>query len=161
MRIGLRQKSEPPTIKCADCGLIAWRHRETGQLVEVHEGYRRDFVYPSAISAFKFPMCTMAKRDIRTECDDEGNRLALSHLETPVDWKEMANFVRKILTSEYHCSEFAQYQMGFSPQEHREMLDRKWMIEHERRSQRVDRAWRFVEIFCAAVVGAGIARFLG
>lgn len=40
------------------------------------------------------------------------------------------------------CSEFMEWQPGSTPKEHREMLDRKWVLDQETKRVEDDRKWR-------------------
>jgi hypothetical protein len=81
----------------------------------------------------------------------------------PSDWPLV-----DILEQERICSEYEKWQQGFTPKEHREMLDRQWMLqqEHQHRLEqtnqsRINLGVAFVAVVVAAVgiiVSANIGR---
>ena len=47
-----------------------------------------------------------------------------------------------MLQSERKCQSFTPWQLGFSPKEHREMMDRKEIRDQNHRWEEEDRQWR-------------------
>jgi len=61
------------------------------------------------------------------------------------------------LSEEYECGQWTKWRQGSSPKEHREMLDRQWLIAREDRRDDEARKWQFVVALAAALVAAGAA----
>jgi len=53
--------------------------------------------------------------------------------------------VKRIINKEINCEtckEFTDWQQGFTPKEHREMLDRRWMLDFQAKREEDDKKWR-------------------
>ena len=50
-----------------------------------------------------------------------------------------SDFIKRMVSRPIPCLEFTKWELGFTPKEHREMLDRKWMVEREREWREADR----------------------
>ena len=119
-------------VKCGDCGFLALRNSYTGALDEADEGFResgtasrirRDLsVVPtdSYIEPFLYPyqgapLCFARAINLARE---------LSRLNRPV---------LDIISQERDCLSFTPWEHGFTPKEHREMLERHEAQENEKR----------------------------
>ena len=65
-----------------------------------------------------------------------------------------------IIDDDRTCQEFTKWRQGFTPKEHREMLDRKDFREWQEKQRKSDRWWRIIEVFIL-VVFAGLFTLLG
>lgn len=110
-------------VKRADCGFLAMRHRETRALHDADHSIRRDGRIPGFLLEGgqetgwpmfeETPLCfQMVITFDRARCSDKAGRLSA-------------------IQEERECSEFTEWRVGFTPKEHREMLDRQRMIERE------------------------------
>jgi len=80
-----------------------------------------------------------------------------------------ASMVLEILQKDRNCDDFRPWNLGFTPKEHREMLDRERMLRFEEERRRSDHRWRIAEllilgpfmaivILASAIVGALISK---
>jgi hypothetical protein len=108
-------------VRCADCGFLSLRHLETRELREAEGDYRNTGVIPRNITLPKHlyeerPLCFQQLVTFDPEqCKSPEDRLAAIQQERG------------------DCRGFTEWKQGFMPKEHREMLDRQWMIEREDR----------------------------
>lgn len=106
-------------VKCAECGFLCFRDRGTFELVEAVESIRSATVIPNAL-VYQRPYCFVRKVDFAQEYGWEPRAL---------DAAEGGVFTA--ISAERECDGFEPWQQGFTPQEHREMLDRDRMIKRE------------------------------
>ncbi len=67
----------------------------------------------------------------------------------------------EVITKQRQCDDgFTTFQLGFSPKEHREMIDRQWMLVREDRRDDTVRKWQTKMIVVAGVFTV-IAALLG
>ncbi len=109
-------------VKCVDCGFLAVRHRESRELCSAELDYREHGripnLQPSSGTGYQMyeeaPLCFQRIVAFRTsECSSPEARVAVLQEERG------------------DCEGFTVWQQGFTPKEHREMLDRMWMAERE------------------------------
>jgi len=187
------------TVKCADCGYLAFRHRETRQLVEAELELReRGGIAPSAGKVpdlSGYPLCFANAADLRSEYSlvtsegmaPEPDSATYAELLYRGEESQKVGGVAtdnefllrwKVMHRERVCSAFAPWQQGFTPKEHREMVDRLKLQEWQERQQQVERdwqsdrrrkdeawrsgerKWRWVELVIL-IVGAGLFTLLG
>ena len=133
-------------VKCNDCGFLSLRNRYTGQLEEANEQYRTsgkpsDLRRPGvthAKSPLEFfdwphepePICFARafRLDDEVQRDQQGNRTAESILE--------------VVGTDRTCAEFCKSHQGFTPKEHREMIDREQLLRWQEGREQIDRVWR-------------------
>ena len=131
---------------CADCGYLSVRNRADYGLVEPDIDFRR-------------------KGIVATGYNDEGQNPHPLHAPIPLcfamqpylggatkniqDRKNPSDEVKKIIQADNDCREFIDWQQGFTPKEHREMMDRKKL-----------RCWRIMEIVLIVVL-SGLFTLLG
>ena len=148
--------------KCSECGFLTCRDVKSGQLLEIIDIYRLSGEVP-AITAyrgiFKMPYCFVAAYYLIPEVE----KAATSRVTDKINWSP---FVLQVITKERVCplhSEtigFIKYQQGFTPKEHREMMDRKFMIELEESRRKNDKKWHWIELG-AIILGSGLFTLLG
>lgn len=126
-------------VKCADCGFLAVRHFETRQLLDAEPLFRSRGYIPSVTvgkgadsrAYDEHPVCFANYINFRTPEEagisaSEGTR-------------------RDAVQKERECPHFTQWQQGFTPKEHREMIQQAELmrLQNERdRADREDRAAR-------------------
>jgi len=117
--------SDNTKVKCTDCGFLAFRtspFREWGlpHLAEADQDVR-NAGYNSKNDLYEYsPICFMREATFMKE-----------KREIPINsWPPV---VKEMLTRKRCCSEFTEWQQGSSPKEHREMLDRQWMLDRQDR----------------------------
>lgn len=151
--------------KCAECGFLTLREKDTGKLREVDADYRVLGRVPP-ISGYEelhnYPICFAMAWELMPEVEEAAQKQFEDHSD---DW---GKYVLVVITRERECSAkcgilgFTKYQQGFTPKEHKEMLDRQWMIEREDkrdtdirewqvRESRSNRKWRMAEFFIALI----------
>jgi len=141
-------------VKCADCGFLTLRDKETGLLVEVNDDYRVSGKVPEYILAYEnfhnYPICFAMAYDLMPEVER-----AIVH-----NKNDDSKYALDVITSERICPPkrkeigFVNYQQGFTPKEHREMIDR----ERQRAS---DKRWHLLEIVVIAIatIAAGVVGY--
>jgi hypothetical protein len=98
-------------VKCSECGFLAFRTRDSLEFVEAIESIRLGQRIPNAL-VLQMPFCFIRKLDFREAYGWERDSLGISeHLIYPV------------IQAERDCDGYTAWQQGFSPREHREMLD--------------------------------------
>jgi hypothetical protein len=124
-------------VKCIDCGYLAARHHETRLLEEVEEDYRNSGVSPNTTVGYKHgigiavydePICFMRSCDLKAEYGEK----------RPGVSKDLLSTLRK----DRECSSFTDWQQGFTPKEHREMMDREGMKKWQMEREEADKKWR-------------------
>lgn len=180
--------------KCAECGFLTLRNRFSGELDEVDGDFRktgnpprRRAVGPRAPAA-TIPVISMAPPGVTTGEIWPYPSMPICFVQRYDLWQEThltertedvpASMVLEIISKERDCVPsvgqlgFTAWRQGFTPKEHREMMDREAMQrlqfereEADRRWRREERYWRIGELLMiifggvvAAVVGALIAR---
>ena len=134
-------------VKCAECGFLALRDKTTGLLLEVNDDYRVSGRVPEYIKAYKeyhnYPICFTMAHDLMPEVEQAAGKQFIDQSD---DW---GKYVLVVITKERDCLGFTKYQQGFTPKEHRDMLDRRW-----------ERKWHIITgiIF---VILAGLFTLLG
>ena len=109
--------------KCSECGVLAGIDIDTRRLVEVEKVFRDKGTPPIKYVAGRnpyicqetVPICFVQANDLKHEAIGFGGKeapdiVAIGHI---------INKGRKY-------SSFTKWQQGFTPKEHREMIDRKW-----------------------------------
>ena len=130
-------------VSCAECGYLAVRDKDTRELEEVERSETGGvgFLFLQAtvdgeISDYRrkheYPICFMRKRNLGDEYGE------LAKLDTP----EIDKRIISIVFKDRECDEFTQWQQGFTPKEHRDMMDRQWKLEYEARRDAEDKKWR-------------------
>jgi hypothetical protein len=122
-------------VKCAECGFLAARNIQTREIEEV-EGLFRDEGEPSfgnlGIPKHEgLPLCFARAFDLKSEfkkCAGKGDPDAYS--------------IYLVIHEDRDCSSYTEWQQGFTPKEHREMLDRKWLMEFQAAREKEDKEWR-------------------
>lgn len=112
-------------VRCADCGFLALRRRESQQLLGAEMPYREHGVLPEAVDADfqdefeSTPYCFVMAQPIHKEREDR----------------------KGIIQRDRSCDSWVQWQQGFSPKEHREMLEeqRRRQLEDEVRKSAYER----------------------
>jgi hypothetical protein len=134
-----RQDYTGRVVRCADCGFVALRRIESAALVEADSQYRESG-YPiqpmravtQESSVADYPVCFLRKWPLQEEIIDSQGIPVGSITEATVD----------VLTRQRPCDGFTEWQQGFSPKEHREMLDRKWLMDREDRRDKEAREFQ-------------------
>lgn len=132
--------------KCAKCGYLAqrvWRQGIPAGFREVDEDGRRTGVLPrsttgtlTSVDTFAcFARCT----DLRGEVKDGDGAKALD-----------------VINRNRTC-DFVEWIQGFTPKEHREMMDRKEWREWQERQRLSERRWRIIEVLIFIAAGAATA----
>ena len=124
--------------KCADCGFLAVRRPLPNKFEEADELFRESMVSRKGQS--RFPECFVMASDLRQEVielDTEAKR---------------ASMIMVLQKDRSDCPEWTPWHQGFSPKEHREMLNSRDLERLEdMRATREDRKWWW------GVIGVGIA----
>jgi len=136
-------------VKCAECGFLALRDKKTGLLVEVIDDYRVSGRVPEGVTAYKeyhnYPICFAMAYDLMPEVEQAAKK---QFKDKSNDW---GSYVLEVINSERRCPPnrevlgFTKYQQGFTPKEHREMLDRERLLQWQEEREKSDRSFRIQE----------------
>ena len=115
-------------VKCAECGYLASRNYESRQLAETETQTRNEGVDVYTIDGliYESPICFMQVFDLRSEF---GNYA-------------LPEQIKAVIQQSRECNEFVKWKQGFTPKEHREMMDRQWMQKYQDERDEKDRKWR-------------------
>ena len=136
---------------CAKCGFLALRNLFTGDLDEAPDKYRVDGVIPEIRTHVKRSQSINDFYDYPYD----GVPICFKRADNLIDevvWRGspgvvVPEAVKAIVDKERTCNDqtFTEWQQGFTPKEHREMLDRQWLLERQEAREDADRAWRAVQ----------------
>lgn len=137
-------------VKCSDCGLLALKNTNISQWVEADEVYRAtgEVVAPSG-KADPLPICFTRKWNLRVGIkaqllrDGYGEVEAEARSRGSISGRILAEITRERSCETTNQSQpgFIKWSQGFSPKEHREMLDRQWRLGRERDWRKEDQDW--------------------
>lgn len=150
-------------VTCENCGFLALRNRFTGELDEAPQAYRwraeiptlRDpqvsgvQSFPSSFYHYPYtgvPICLVRAHPLHNEFTDQ-ERASESEIFTA-------------LTKERNCAErglFTEWQQGFTPKEHREMLDRERMLRWQEEREQADKKARKRDFWTELLIISTIA----
>jgi hypothetical protein len=141
--------------RCGDCGFLALRDAQTRELVETEAGMRKSWhlpVLPDMVPKYEnAPLCFAMAADLKAESEGPGGTF-------PIDG---------ILLIERNCGKFTPWVQGFTPREHREMIesqeskerDRQWQaeqkaLEHQFQKDQAfwNRIFALIAVFTAALL---------
>lgn len=144
--------------KCVDCGYLTVRHYFERNLVEAESKIRKGEQWPAQQGTNlclyeRTPLCFVMANKIGNKSNDYS-----------------AMEFRDAICEERNCDYFIHWQQGFTPKEHREMIDRKEMLKWQADREDADRKWREKQnknlviiaggfTILGAVIGALIALF--
>ncbi len=154
--------------KCADCGYLTIRNRKIYSLDEADIDFREKGIVPTVYDEVgrnphklhrDLPLCFVGNSYLSNAIKN------IKHNDNPFDE------IKEIIQTENDCKEFTEWRQGYTPIEHREMLDRQWMLDYQTRREEADRAWqhkerkndktwRVIELICL-IIGAGLFTLLG
>jgi hypothetical protein len=117
-------------VKCANCGFLAMRERRTRLLAEVEldartSGRALSVTVADAKLGEDFPICFVMAHPLLEETCAFDPRNPLS-----------------VIQKDRKCESFCQWQQGYTPKEHREMLSIKEEREWRERQANKEEAWR-------------------
>lgn len=125
-------------VRCADCGFLAARVLATRALVEAEPAMREDWL--SALPPHKGdevyatrPLCFAMAADLGKEIDQYLK-------ETPGVTNQAC--YKTILHGNRRCEQFTPWRQGFTPREHREMLDHKELLQAQAEQRVRDKQWQ-------------------
>ncbi len=139
-------------VKCTECGYLAIRNKHNYKLEEAVEEYRQKGILPMLYDEIGHnqhhihdirPFCFVQSYDLGNEV-----HLEFGNLEGSISKDELGCVMAVVQKSERDCDKkglFTGWKPGFTPKEHREMLDRQWMIERDEKRDADLRAWQSAE----------------
>jgi hypothetical protein len=161
-------------VKCADCGFLAARNRQDRQLEEA-ESIMREKGIPAVTFSSNAVMGIGTKHEGEPLCFVQANDLRkefweTTHREHPTYQIVDSDSIVEVLLRDRECKDFVKWQQGFTPKEHREMLDRLEQRRWQEGREDTDRKWRSKQdknlviiaglfTILGAVIGAVIAVF--
>ena len=146
-------------VRCSECGFIAARVWRTREFVEIEDRQRDSGDIKNELGGGleSIPVCFVNSFDIKEEVEavrkaahDEPTQNAFDE-QRPPRW---AIHVKQVLNTERDCKWFIKWQQGSTPKEHREMMDRQFMMEMEEKRRKNDRKWHWIEIGIIIIVTA-------
>ncbi len=145
-------------VKCSECGFLAVRAAISRNLVEAERECRKtgNFnIYSRSSQGAQIlpyyalpPLCFAQGIDMREEINKAAGTDNPDYSRDPIS-------IHLVLDEERECSEFVVWKQGSTPKEHREMLDRQWMIDREDRRDKQARNMRWAE-FAVAIIALGL-----
>ena len=122
-------------VKCSECGFLALRMRGdpsyAPSLSEALEEHRDAGHITQRNTYHPKPVCFMRMPWFREELG-----------KIPITVEDF----RPVIHADQSCNQFTEWRQGFSPKEHREMIDRRW-----------ERKWRIIEM---ALIGVLVPLFI-
>ncbi len=139
-------------VKCAECGFLAIRNTESRELEEAEEIFREKGVVPTTgylegqpTSRHEpLPLCFAQVCDLKAEFKKADKMGSPGYVA-----------LDSVIHMERDCSDFTPWQQGFTPKEHREMLDRQEWRDWQERQRKADRRWRIIEIGIMVIMTGG------
>ena len=133
--------------KCIDCGFLAVRNENNHHLEEA----RRDASGLIKEIQYEFHQ----GKNIQPLCFVNRVNLPFAYTEVQMSTQYLIDNETKInivLKKERDCDLFREYQQGFTPKEHREMMDRERFQEWQDKQRKEDKRWRVIELVVISVV---------
>ena len=142
----------PAPHHCYNCGFLGLRAK-TGELVEADGSYRVLQAWePSLFDLLPIPVCAAMRANFFLQTlgrllsqSDSSDPMPTSYARAraplPEDVQVHLFRARACFRTEKEYG-WTQHQPGFTPKEHREMLDRQWMLEREDRRDADQRDWQ-------------------
>lgn len=149
-------------VKCAECGFLAARNKETRKLEEV-EFESRQNGYLKANRYEYIPVCFAMVISFDKECEELRK---LPQYQSRFDeigghiYPNTGDLIIPLLSKERDCESFIEWIQGFTPREHQEMLDRGRMLKWQADREDADRKWRTSQQWFMVIV-AGIFTVIG
>ncbi len=146
---------------CFRCGYLALRHRTTRRLDEAEDTFRSIAREPTTYAPTLYeplPVCFARTANLV----DEVAQLVKARLKTPEDRERyglpadgvgfdptrasgLGEFVQERIQFDRRCPDWVKWDQGFTPKEHREILDRNSLLK-----------WRFAELALVLLTIAAI-----
>jgi len=106
-------------VKCSECGFLAFRAKGNLEFVEAEDFIRSGYQIPTSL-VHPMPFCFVRKLDFRTTYGWNPRSMGIGDTE-----------IFPVIVEERECDGFTPWQQGFSPKEHREMLDEQRRLRLE------------------------------
>ncbi len=139
-------------VKCANCGFLAIRNSQTRELMEVEPVIREEGRRRSILPGFRYtwgyetPVCFMNAYNLWDETGDLN--------------KATSESIQATIQKERECKAFVTWQHGYTPKEHKEMLDRQEMLKWQAAREDADKKWQTRQQWFMVII-AGIFTVLG
>ena len=148
-------------VKCAECGFLASRGIQSRRLDETEQEIRSEGIVVPIINlgkpfnVYEPPICFMCSADYKA--------VPFTMRINPSTKDPEAQAVRTEIQRERTCELFTLWKLGSTPKEHREMLDRQWMIDREDARDGKARNMRIVELVLVIITITAIvaSAFIG
>lgn len=112
--------------KCAECGYLSLRLTKDRTIAEVEKLTRHDAVNPSVLSTTVHdqyagsPFCFVNAFPLAEEIDRQDEKQSVQNRWKHVFWKER------------DCKESVEWRQGFTPREHKEIIEGEQLLEFQR-----------------------------
>lgn len=154
-------------VKCADCGYLTLRNIETRGLDEAEEAFREwgkvvgvKWSHPVQVGDTPFYTEDKLSRYVHQSlpiCFARNKDFSSSLRELISKNYDADKVVLMVIKTERPCDKFTEWQQGFTPKEHREMLDREAMLKWQTQREDDDKKWRSGQEWRLVVIGGIIA----
>lgn len=144
--------AEAGTRQCFDCGFLALRNMEGAALLEADGIYRQvGATGHYNVRLANYPVCFALAAslsdegiaEIRAIHQDYVRDMGAEDANTTDMWDEaFRDASALVVRRDRTCPSWTKWQQGFSPKEHRELLDRQWMRKQEEQRLDADRRWQ-------------------
>ncbi|MBI2855373.1 MAG: hypothetical protein HYX93_00825 [Chloroflexi bacterium] len=126
---------------CVDCGFLAVRNGNNGQLMEADHTVRENGSIGTYYGHTSPPVCLVMAANLPDEIyrawrERTGARDERGQGYNPFDAQSV------IQKPDRNCPKWRRWQQGFTPKEHREMLDRAEMLRRQEERDKNDREFR-------------------
>lgn len=145
-------------MKCKDCGFLSVRSTVDSSIKEADYNYREKGMV--AIGRDERGLNQHAIHEKRPFCILNAYNLGKEILEQIGTGRSEEQSVLDIIQKDRTCGSYIDWQMGFSPKEHREMLDRKLQLDFQLKQEEANRKWQTRQNWQLVIV-AGIFTLLG
>lgn len=149
-------------VKCSECGFLAVRNSESRNLEEI-EFKSRETGNIGKQRYVLVPVCFGMIINIDREIEElrKSPQYTIKQNEIgEVIWPKWNELVKIVIDKDRECTHFTKWYQGFTPKEHREMLDRQWQIATEEKRRINDRKWHIAEIILIVIL-SGLFTLLG
>lgn len=129
----------PDNVRCKDCGFLGLRMIHSREIAEVEQEIRESHKFPDYYTGSDGPggtgeyyvplaICCMMEKQVSAESTGP--------------MTERAERFFTVINKDRTCQSFMEWQNGFTPKEHREMLDRRMNLEFQERRENADREYQ-------------------
>lgn len=139
--------------RCSECGFLAIRNGESRNLEELEFGSRQS----GEIDEHKYiriPVCFVMTVSLDKEAKELRQLPQYKTGQNNIDWNALT---KEMLNKERKCESFTEWHQGYTPKEHREMLDRQEWRDWQAKQRKEDKRWRMIELIVFGIISVLVA----